>query len=33
MQERLVKGTVFVHETYGSYKTLDELWDGETSDA
>ncbi|KAL9336778.1 hypothetical protein Peur_071272 [Populus x canadensis] len=32
-QERLVKGTVFVHETCGSYKTLDELWDGETSDA
>ncbi|KAG6744167.1 hypothetical protein POTOM_052877 [Populus tomentosa] len=33
MPERLVKGTVLVHETYGSYKTLEELWDGETSDA
>ena len=33
MQERLVTGTVFVHETCGSYKSVEELWDGETSDA
>lgn len=24
-----MKGTRFVHETFGSYKTLQELWDGE----
>ncbi|XP_073311014.1 NADPH-dependent aldo-keto reductase, chloroplastic-like [Primulina huaijiensis] len=28
-QVRLVQGTSFVHETFGSYKTLEELWDGE----
>ncbi|XP_051131955.1 aldo-keto reductase family 4 member C10-like isoform X2 [Andrographis paniculata] len=28
-QERLIKGTAFVHETMGQYKTLQELWDGE----
>lgn len=28
-QSRLVKGTSFVSETYGAYKTLEELWDGE----
>lgn len=28
-QVRLIQGTSFVHETFGSYKTLDELWDGE----
>ncbi|OMO97285.1 Aldo/keto reductase [Corchorus olitorius] len=28
-QERLIKPVVFVHETYGAYRTLDELWDGE----
>ncbi|XP_021621187.1 NADPH-dependent aldo-keto reductase, chloroplastic isoform X3 [Manihot esculenta] len=28
-QERLVKGFNLVHETYGAYKTIDELWDGE----
>ncbi|CAK7342792.1 unnamed protein product [Dovyalis caffra] len=28
-QERLGKAAVFVHETYGSYKTVEELWDGE----
>jgi len=28
-QERLIKGTAFVHETFGAYKTLEELWDGE----
>ncbi|KAJ6407440.1 hypothetical protein OIU84_010856 [Salix udensis] len=32
-QERMVRGTVFVHQTYGSYRTVGELWDGETSDA
>lgn len=29
MQERLIKGTAFVHETMGYYKTIEELWDGE----
>lgn len=29
LQERLVKGFNLVHETYGAYKTIDELWDGE----
>jgi hypothetical protein len=29
MQERLVTGTTLVHGTYGAYRTLDELWDGE----
>ncbi|KAK4833519.1 hypothetical protein QYF36_006417 [Acer negundo] len=26
-QERLVKGTYFVHENFGAYRTLEELWD------
>ncbi|XP_002529872.3 NADPH-dependent aldo-keto reductase, chloroplastic isoform X2 [Ricinus communis] len=28
-QVRLIRGTAFVHETYGFYKTVEELWDGE----
>ncbi|XP_031256985.1 NADPH-dependent aldo-keto reductase, chloroplastic-like [Pistacia vera] len=28
-QGRLIKGTAFVHETLGGYKTVEELWDGE----
>ncbi|PKI72217.1 hypothetical protein CRG98_007415, partial [Punica granatum] len=28
-QERPIKGTGFVHETLGYYKSLEELWDGE----
>lgn len=28
-QEKLVKGTAFVHETYGAFKSIEELWDGE----
>ncbi|KAK6943012.1 NADP-dependent oxidoreductase domain [Dillenia turbinata] len=28
-QERLPKGTAFVHEMLGHYKTIEELWDGE----
>lgn len=29
-QERLINGTgLFVHESYGVYKTVEELWDGE----
>ncbi|MGI4370247.1 aldo/keto reductase, partial [Klebsiella pneumoniae] len=28
-QVKLVKGTAFVHETLGAYKTIEELWDGE----
>ena len=28
-QERLIKGTAFFNETYGQYKTIEELWDGE----
>ncbi|XP_010529793.1 PREDICTED: aldo-keto reductase family 4 member C9-like [Tarenaya hassleriana] len=28
-QARLIRGTSFVHETLGQYKTLEELWDGE----
>ncbi|CAH9087633.1 unnamed protein product [Cuscuta europaea] len=28
-QARLIRGTTFVSETYGSYKNLEELWDGE----
>ncbi|KAA8518946.1 hypothetical protein F0562_016280 [Nyssa sinensis] len=28
-QARLIKGTAFVHETFGAYKTIEELWDGE----
>ncbi|KAK9266434.1 hypothetical protein L1049_021437 [Liquidambar formosana] len=27
--ERIIKGIPFVHETFGPYKTLEELWDGE----
>ncbi|OMO97288.1 Aldo/keto reductase [Corchorus olitorius] len=26
---RLVRGSAFVHETYGAYRTFEELWDGE----
>lgn len=29
MQERLGKGTAYVHETFGAYKTIVDLWDGE----
>lgn len=29
LQERLIQGTEFVHETLGAYKSLEELWDGE----
>ncbi|KAK3441216.1 hypothetical protein EUGRSUZ_B01499 [Eucalyptus grandis] len=28
-QDKLIKGTGFVHETLGAYKTVQELWDGE----
>ncbi|XP_058000083.1 NADPH-dependent aldo-keto reductase, chloroplastic isoform X1 [Hevea brasiliensis] len=28
-QARLVKGTSFVHETFGPYRTIEEVWDGE----
>ncbi|CAA0836362.1 Aldo-keto reductase family 4 member C9 [Striga hermonthica] len=28
-QVRLITGSSFVHETFGSYKTIEELWDGE----
>ncbi|XP_061339803.1 NADPH-dependent aldo-keto reductase, chloroplastic-like isoform X2 [Gastrolobium bilobum] len=28
-QERLIKGTFAVHETYGAYRSIEELWDGE----
>ncbi|XP_022767603.1 NADPH-dependent aldo-keto reductase, chloroplastic-like isoform X1 [Durio zibethinus] len=28
-QARLLRGTSFVHETFGPYKTVEELWDGE----
>ncbi|KAK7390496.1 hypothetical protein VNO78_25803 [Psophocarpus tetragonolobus] len=28
-QDRLIKGTFFADETYGFYKTIEELWDGE----
>ncbi|XP_030549205.1 NADPH-dependent aldo-keto reductase, chloroplastic-like [Rhodamnia argentea] len=28
-QTKLIKGTGFVHETLGAYKTVEELWDGE----
>ncbi|KAJ4847938.1 hypothetical protein Tsubulata_040432 [Turnera subulata] len=28
-QARLLKGTSFVHETFGPYRTLEDLWDGE----
>ena len=30
MQARVIDGTgLFVHESYGAYKTPEELWDGE----
>lgn len=29
VQVKIIKGTDFVHETFGSYKTIQELWDGE----
>ncbi|MFQ6659329.1 hypothetical protein Gotur_028259 [Gossypium turneri] len=29
LHEKLIRGEAFVHETYGAYKTLEELWDGE----
>ncbi|XP_061339798.1 NADPH-dependent aldo-keto reductase, chloroplastic-like isoform X1 [Gastrolobium bilobum] len=29
LQERLIKGTFAVHETYGAYRSIEELWDGE----
>ncbi|KAF9597703.1 hypothetical protein IFM89_021190 [Coptis chinensis] len=29
LDARLVKGSFFVHETYGGYKSIEELWDGE----
>ncbi|GMN36632.1 hypothetical protein TIFTF001_042479, partial [Ficus carica] len=28
-QARLLRGTSFVHDTYGPYQTLEDLWDGE----
>ncbi|XP_054785299.1 NADPH-dependent aldo-keto reductase, chloroplastic-like [Prosopis cineraria] len=28
-QEKLVTGASFVHETFGAYRTIEELWDGE----
>ncbi|KAL2320064.1 hypothetical protein Fmac_029033 [Flemingia macrophylla] len=28
-QARLLRGTSFVHETYGGYRSVEELWDGE----
>ncbi|OMO97290.1 Aldo/keto reductase [Corchorus olitorius] len=28
-KEKIVKGSEFVHETYGAYRTLEEFWDGE----
>lgn len=29
LQARLLRGASFVHETYGGYRSLEELWDGE----
>lgn len=29
MQARLVRGSSFVHDTFGQYKTVEEFWDGE----
>ncbi|KAE8662758.1 Aldo-keto reductase family 4 member C10 [Hibiscus syriacus] len=29
LQEKLIRGREFVHRTCGSYRTLEELWDGE----
>ncbi|KEH20249.1 putative oxidoreductase [Medicago truncatula] len=28
-QARLLRGDIFVHETYGAYRSVEELWDGE----
>ncbi|XP_004509601.1 NADPH-dependent aldo-keto reductase, chloroplastic-like [Cicer arietinum] len=28
-EARLLRGTLFVHETYGGYRSVEELWDGE----
>ncbi|KAI5322228.1 hypothetical protein L3X38_031300 [Prunus dulcis] len=28
-QARLVRGTNFVHDTFGPYRSVEELWDGE----
>ncbi|XLT47384.1 hypothetical protein HN873_039988 [Arachis hypogaea] len=28
-QARLVRGTTFIHETYGVYRSLEQFWDGE----
>ncbi|KAI5682573.1 hypothetical protein M9H77_03801 [Catharanthus roseus] len=28
-QARLLRGTSFVHETFGNYRTVEQLWDGE----
>ncbi|MBA0814751.1 hypothetical protein Gohar_020558 [Gossypium harknessii] len=28
-QERLIRGSGFVHDTFGAYRTFEELWDGE----
>ena len=28
-QERLVKASFFVHETYGAYRSIEDFWDGE----
>lgn len=33
MQARLVRGTSFVHDTFGQYKTVEEFWDGEIWDS
>ncbi|TYI33214.1 hypothetical protein ES332_A04G117500v1 [Gossypium tomentosum] len=27
-QERLIRGSEFVHDTFGAYRTFEELWDG-----
>ena len=29
LQARLLRGTSFAHDTYGSYRTIEDLWDGE----
>ncbi|XP_022752338.1 aldo-keto reductase family 4 member C8-like [Durio zibethinus] len=28
-QEKLIRGSVYVHQTFGAYSTIEELWDGE----
>ncbi|KAK8512252.1 hypothetical protein V6N13_097086 [Hibiscus sabdariffa] len=28
-QEKLIRGSLFVHPTFGAYRTIEELWDGE----